>query len=49
MQCVDNAGPVPCQFTESMDTVVFVNEQRMLRSDGKNAQADLDPDCLHIT
>ena len=54
-QSVDNGGPdvqaglgLCCPFTESMDTVVYVNEQRMSRSDCIDAQADLDLGCLQI-
>ena len=35
-----------CPLTESMDTVVYVNEQTMLRSDCMHAHADLDLHCL---
>ena len=39
---------VHCPLTESMDTVVYVDEQRMLRSDCIDAHADLDLCCLQI-
>ena len=32
MQFADKTGPACCPLTESMDTVVYVDEQRMLRS-----------------
>ena len=34
-----------CPLTESMDTVVYVDEQRMLRSGCIDAHADLDCHC----
>ena len=35
-------------FTESMDTVLYVDEQRILRSDCTDAHADLDLSCPQI-
>ena len=37
-----------CPLTESMDTVVYVDEQRMIRSDCTDAHADLDLRCPQI-
>ena len=37
-----------CPHTESMDTVVYVDEQRMIRSDFTDADADLDLRCPQI-
>ena len=37
-----------CLLTDSMDTVVHVDEQRMSRSDCMNEHADLDLSCLHM-
>ena len=51
MQFVDNAGPdqvdqgLHCPLTQSMDGVVYVNEQRMLRSDCMDAHVGLDLCC----
>ena len=48
MQFTDNAGPdLGCSLTESMDTVVFVDEQRMPRSDCMFVHAELGF-CPHI-
>ena len=38
-----------CPLTESMDTVVYVDEQRMHRSDCMVAHADLEFRCSLIT
>ena len=50
MQFVDNIGPDQhahwsCQFTESMDTVVYVDKKRMPRSVCMDAHVDLDFGC----
>ena len=37
-----------CQLTESMDTVVYMDEQRMPKSDCAEAHDHLDLCCLHI-
>ena len=37
-----------CPLTESMDTIVYVNEPRMHRSDCTDAHADLDLHCPQI-
>ena len=45
MLFADNAGPdlgMRCPVTESMDTVVYVDKQKMLRSDCMDAHTDLD-------
>ena len=39
---------VRCPLTESVDTVVYVNEQRISRSDCTDAHADLDRCSSHI-
>ena len=51
MQFLDNAGPdQPVHpLTESMDTIVYVNEQRILRSDCMDVYTDLNLQCSHIT
>ena len=36
-----------CPLKESMDTVVYDDEQRMPRSDCMDAHVDLDLPCLH--
>ena len=46
MPFADNTGPDP--LTESMDTVVYVNKQRMLKSDCTYAHTDLDLHCPQI-
>ena len=54
MQFADYAGPdqpgliqgLHCLLAESVDTVVYLNEQRMLRSNCKDLHADLDLHCL---
>ena len=38
-----------CPLTESMDTVVYVDEQRMSRSDCMDAHAELDLRYSHVT
>ena len=38
-----------CMLTESMDTVVYVNKQRMLSSDCTDGHADLGLRCWHMT
>ena len=38
-----------CPLTESMDILVYVKEQRMLRADCTNANADLDLRCSHMS
>ena len=38
-----------CPLTKSMDSVVYVDEQRMIRSDCTDTHADLDYRCLHMT
>ena len=51
MQLADNAGPnqgLRCPLTESVDTVVYVDEQKMLRLDCIDAHADLDLLCPQI-
>ena len=60
MQFADNAGPdqpahnaqadlgLPCLLTESMDTIVYVEKQRICRSGSMNAHAHLDLRCLHM-
>ena len=50
MQFANNAGPdnLHCLLTESMDIVVYVNKQRMPRSDCTDAQAHLDLRCSHM-
>ena len=53
MQFADNTDPDQPRYlhyplTESMDTVEYVAEDKMLRSDCKDAQADLDLSCLQI-
>ena len=56
MQFADSAGPDPCAFvqtdqglycplTESLNIVVYVDEQRMSRSDCTGAHAHLDCRC----
>ena len=56
MQFAGNAGPdqhsnaqadqdLRCPFTVSIDNVVYVNEQRMTRSDCTDAHAHLDRHC----
>ena len=48
MQFEDNAGPdqgLRRPLTESVDTVVHVDEQRLLRSDCTDVHADLDLRC----
>ena len=47
VQPVDNAGPdqpahMHCPLSESMATIVYVEKQRMLRSDCMDVHADLD-------
>ena len=37
-----------CPLTELMNTVVYVDEQRMLRSDCTDAHVDLDLRCSQI-
>ena len=37
-----------CPLTESMETVVYVNKQRMLRSDCADAHTDLDIHCPQV-
>ena len=51
MQFADSAGPdqgLQCLLTESMATIVYVYEQRLLRSDCMDAHADLDLCCPQI-
>ena len=60
MHSEDNAGPdkpvqkmqadqgLHCPLTESMDSVVYANKQRMLSSDCTDAHADLDLECRQI-
>ena len=55
MQFADNAGPdqparmqALINLTESMDTVVYFDEQRMLRSECSDAHTDLDLRYPHI-
>ena len=53
MQFADNADPdqpagMRCPLTESLDTIVYVNEQRMSRPDWTDAHADLDLRCKQI-
>ena len=47
MQFANNEGDqgLRCPLSESMGDVVYVNKQRMLRSDCMNAHADLDVHC----
>ena len=52
LQFADNTGPdqpahkcLHCQHTELVDTVVYVDRQRLLRSDCIDAHADLDLRC----
>ena len=50
IQFADNAQAdlsLRCPLTESMNAVVYVDEQRILRSDCTDAYADLDLCCLH--
>ena len=47
----DNAGSdqgLRCPLTESIYIVVYVDEQRMLRSDGTDTPVDLDLRCPQI-
>ena len=59
LQFADNAGPdqlhiciadqgLHCPHTESMDTVVYVEEERMSRSDCTDVHAHLDLPCLYM-
>ena len=55
MQFVQNAGPftqadlgLRCPFTDSIDTVVYVYDQRMSRSARTEVQADLGLHCSHM-
>ena len=55
MQFADNVGPgqpaylgLCCPLTESMDTVIYVYEQRMSRSDCTDVHAHLDFHCSHV-
>ena len=49
MQLAGNAGPDQpvhmCRLTESMDAKVYVDEQRLRRSDCSDEYADLDHHC----
>ena len=45
MYFADNAGPDHCPRTESVDTVVYVDEQKMSRVDCTDGHADLDLCC----
>ena len=38
-----------CPLTKSMDTVLYVEEQKKSRSDSTGAHADVDPHCWHMT
>ena len=53
MQLADKVGPdqparmgLCCLLTESIDSVVYVNKQRITRIDGMDAHADLRLPCL---
>ena len=57
MQFGDNTGPdrsvqadqgLCYPLTESMGTVIYIHEQRMLRSDCMDVHADLDLHCQQI-
>ena len=49
MQLADKVVRVYCSLTESMETVVYGYEEKMLRSDYIDAKADLDLRCSHMT
>ena len=40
---------IRCQPRGSMDTVIYVDKQRMFRSDYTDGKADLGLRCLHMT
>ena len=55
MQFADNSSPdqpemgLRCPLTESLDTVVNIDEHRILRLDCTDARANLDFRCSHMT
>ena len=51
MQFADNARPdhgLHCPLTMTIYVAVYIDEQRMLKSDCTDAPADLDLHCLQI-